>query len=830
MKKIMSKILIIFIIIVILFEFSCSSNICYAIGEPDSEWINRITNLVGGIVSIIYWIPRIIATGVAWLASEIMTNNIAMSCGMNDYEIFQGTENQSATPFDIFFNKYKLFDVNFFDIEKTSTADNMVNTVRTNVATWFYTMRTFAAAVLLCILIYVGIRMALSTVADDKAKYKKMLVDWCCSLALIFVIQYIAIFTIYANDVIVGFLRNVEYESIDSAINSIKDRALWSMGISSVVATLVYCMIVFQTIAFMLSYIMRMLKIGFLIIISPLISITYSIDKIGDGKAQALNTWLKEFVYTILIQPFHCVMYLAFVNTAIKLLNTTNAGLSSITSLIDGEFNQLVNGVFVILCLKFINDGEKAIRKIFNFQDDGDGISMAAGAMMGLAAIKNAKNIGNLTSSGFNKAKALPGKFGKAIGSDLENSKLKETFKKLPGADKASKVMDKFKDGAQKVSDGAKKVKDGAKNVGDKVKQSKAGQMASGAKSRINNFKKNHPKIIKAAKTGKRGLKAAKGTLKKAIKRSTPMAMAMMGAAMSYATGQSDISDAVMTGSFLGKASENVFSTSKSTITDQGADNLEKQADANYQEQIFNSDAEVRKAAKANGQKSNLSAKDIEEQANQLAEWQKTIKEDNLPSDADPEKIKEQKKKKTEARKGISELRNNGMLPALSKRAKLGSEDEKRRIKQEFIEKGRNLNASDGKLTEKKNKILQAILELKLAKDKENGQEDLERTNMLTEDDISSADRAMKTIANEVDRGIIESGGTFDMSRLLQDEIGLEDDGSDEYQAIAAAVMDYRKHRLDAQNNQLRTNAYGLGIDSDSYDKNIQRKASSISG
>ena len=31
--------------------------------------------------------------------------------------------------------------------------------------------------------------------------------------------------------------------------------------------------------------------------ISPLISITYSIDKIGDGKSQALNTWLKEFIY-----------------------------------------------------------------------------------------------------------------------------------------------------------------------------------------------------------------------------------------------------------------------------------------------------------------------------------------------------------------------------------------------------------------------------------------------------------------------------------------------------------------------------------------------------
>ena len=46
-------------------------------------------------------------------------------------------------------------------------------------------------SILLCVLIYVGIRMAISTVASDKAAYKKMLVDWACSLALIFLLQYI---------------------------------------------------------------------------------------------------------------------------------------------------------------------------------------------------------------------------------------------------------------------------------------------------------------------------------------------------------------------------------------------------------------------------------------------------------------------------------------------------------------------------------------------------------------------------------------------------------------------------------------------------------------
>jgi hypothetical protein len=42
--------------------------------------------------------------------------------------------------------------------------------------------------------------------------------------------------------------------------------------------------------------------VGFLILISPLITISYAIDKMGDGRAQALNNWFKEFIYNVIIQ------------------------------------------------------------------------------------------------------------------------------------------------------------------------------------------------------------------------------------------------------------------------------------------------------------------------------------------------------------------------------------------------------------------------------------------------------------------------------------------------------------------------------------------------
>ena len=59
MKRIINRTLIVLLIIVLLFEFSFS-NTCHA--AVSSDTINKINNLVGGIVSIIIWIPKLITT------------------------------------------------------------------------------------------------------------------------------------------------------------------------------------------------------------------------------------------------------------------------------------------------------------------------------------------------------------------------------------------------------------------------------------------------------------------------------------------------------------------------------------------------------------------------------------------------------------------------------------------------------------------------------------------------------------------------------------------------------------------------------------------------
>lgn len=296
---------------------------------------------------------------------------------------------------DILFNESKLTSINFFEID--STTPGAIQTIRVNVATWYYVLRNLAIVILLGILIYVGIRMAISTVASDEAKYKKMLKDWVVSLALLFVLHYIMIFTINFNNILVDVIckarDSINDRTAGSIVNAIEDvsgadlshtydNALnvffsnsFSVGFSSGFGSaIIYVILTGVTIIFLIMYIKRMLTIGFLIIISPLITITYSIDKMGDGKSQALNAWLKEFVFNVLIQPFHCIVYIVFADVAMDL--------------VVGD-RTLASAVLAIIMIIFIFTAEKVVKKIFNFQASslGEAIASAGAIATGMSFI-----------------------------------------------------------------------------------------------------------------------------------------------------------------------------------------------------------------------------------------------------------------------------------------------------------------------------------------------------------------------------------------------------------------------------------------------------------
>ena len=90
------------------------------------------------------------------------------------------------TPENIIKGKFIIFNANIFEnIEETNETfydigegnwltDNVIEgrmALRETLAGWYYALRNFAIVSLLAVLVYVGIRMILSTVSQDKAKY-----------------------------------------------------------------------------------------------------------------------------------------------------------------------------------------------------------------------------------------------------------------------------------------------------------------------------------------------------------------------------------------------------------------------------------------------------------------------------------------------------------------------------------------------------------------------------------------------------------------------------------------------------------------------------------
>ncbi len=522
-----------------------------------------------------------------------------MATGDGDF----GDGSSYLTPFDIFFNTsdngYQILNVNFFNVSGAQEG-SFVRNFRESVSLWFYAMRMIATIILLCILIYVGIRMALSSVAEDRAKYKKMLVDWVCSLALIFLLQYIALGIIYLNDALVKSLRAIIANGSDSGVQGFMadfmDKLAISsslgVGITSIVAVFLYCGIVAQTIMFFIAYVNRMLKIGFLIIISPLISLTYSIDKMGDGKAQALNNWLKEFAYTILIQPFHCIMYIALINTAFKLVQETQILPTNLLPALlkSAGFNQLANGVLVILCLKFVKDGEEIVRKIFGFADDNSKTSMAAGAIASMALINNANRLGVSTRKGINTAKNGIKTFSSAVGSDA--SKVKNAIgNKLP------------KGLTNNLSKAKAKTNGNFGKLVSNTKNSKIGKKALKLKNKAKTFKENH-------KYKGSGLQKAIDFSRNKIGKNMPKALGMMAMAMAYATGDTNLLEANAIRSGITEGSQEFFDSTTHSQAYNNMENLRRTEKRDYKK-VENSLKEANEKIEGLGYDRNISAEEV---------------------------------------------------------------------------------------------------------------------------------------------------------------------------------------------------------------------------
>ncbi len=298
---------------------------------------NAVASVLMGMMSmIINVIPMTFELIMTAYTTEIDVFGVMSQAAQSALNPGQTSNDVSFSVYRTVFNQIGVFDINYFNFDDSYESGSMtvqvpesIRAIKTNIAKWFYILRLVSAAIALLVLIYVGIRMAISTVASERATYKKMLVSWIESMIILFLLQYIilAIFTL--GSVMEGFAISLK-DSLEGSqgeiifekkiLDTMADRFYMSVSNNIINNTVIVWVMFLVHARFFLLYIKRFFMTGFLILIAPLITITYPIDKMGDNRAQAFDKWFKELIISVFIMPIHASIYLVLGFTGGKIM------------------------------------------------------------------------------------------------------------------------------------------------------------------------------------------------------------------------------------------------------------------------------------------------------------------------------------------------------------------------------------------------------------------------------------------------------------------------------------------------------------------------------
>ena len=298
------------------------------------------------------------------------------------------------TPAEIFAGNVAALDANFFKTnEDYSTMlggeeKSIVSEIKGVVSGWYVAIRNIAIVGLLSVLIYLGIRMIISSSVGDKAKYKQLFMDWVIALCLIFFLHYIMVFTMTIAESITDMMAG--NPSSDGTINQVivqivnddgsprPNRTFYTNSVNvariktqygnfpaKMGNVVLYLAFTAYTFYFTIIYLKRIIMLAFLTVIAPFVSLTYPLDKLKDGHAQAFNFWLKEYIFYALMQPLHMLLYTVFVSSALTLAGS--------------------NMIYAIVAMAFMIPAEKLVKQMFGIHGNTEGniAGFAGGAVAG---------------------------------------------------------------------------------------------------------------------------------------------------------------------------------------------------------------------------------------------------------------------------------------------------------------------------------------------------------------------------------------------------------------------------------------------------------------
>ncbi len=260
--------------------------------------------------------------GVATIAKIIM-----------DASVYDSNESSESAEYGnkfsiqkLVFNKIEIFNIDFFSdsfYDSDTTKELKVMTAQV-----FYTMRNITIIIMLIILIFTGIRMAISSAAEQKARYKQMLTAWAGAFVVLLALPYIMVGILAISKLVMGLFEGILKGICGDEVILFEEKLLdnagtsTAKGFSMIIPSILYLVITFYQIKFFWMYFKRIFSTAFLIVISPLVLAQHAFDKIGDGQAGAFKSWLTEFALNVAMQPIHAVVFSIFMVIAANIMES----------------------------------------------------------------------------------------------------------------------------------------------------------------------------------------------------------------------------------------------------------------------------------------------------------------------------------------------------------------------------------------------------------------------------------------------------------------------------------------------------------------------------
>lgn len=426
-------------IVVLLFAFIICNNTIYGASNPG---INGGTDksLIEDFIQ--YLLGKVMegAVGVLGMPFAAIINvvNVILLTLIYSICLSGHLTNGLAFPFpdQIIFNGVPMLDPNF--INPTNDSYAIVNIMKGMVQKTYYSFFALAGTVFVLAAVVIGIKLAFSSLASEKAMYKEAIKHWLTGIAALFLMHFAlaGMFAINEQVCIASskFCDNVEIEignifedlpGVGTVGSMIKDLVKGVAGLISedlahsvedfgsikmkgyggvivrfifqgclmqdVVYAIGLSILLGQTFSLMLMYLKRVFYCIILGMIAPLVIAMDTVQKVVTGKdSGVLKNWFQNMIAIIFNQSFQAIFLC--VSTLI-IGQISNADHSS----------DLINGLICIISLNAIMKFDKLFKELLGIKDSKIMGGFNENAMRSFAAIKSGMALANRSTEPFKK-------------------------------------------------------------------------------------------------------------------------------------------------------------------------------------------------------------------------------------------------------------------------------------------------------------------------------------------------------------------------------------------------------------------------------------------